>query len=398
VARRVLVCSGMPLACNVLADPARLAALRPEWEDLLARSASNRPALSPSWMLAWWRVFGPRDGRRLRAVALRDGGRLVGLALLLLRRHWYLPGIPFRRLEMLGTGEGVRDEVCSDYLDVIAERGAEEAVAAALVEALVGGGAGEWDELVLDAMDGTSALPSLLADALARRGVPARVEETASTLLVELPPTWDAYLGRLSASGRYFVLRSLRDFEAWAQGGTTIVEARTAAELERGKRLLEELHGERWDGEGAFASPLFGAFHDRLMPELFARGSLSLSWLAVRGEPVAASYNLRWSGREYFYQCGRKVDLPKGVRPGIVLHAHAIRRAIEAGLVEYDFLRGDQQYKRKLATARRPLVAVRAVRPSLRERARSIAERGLAHARTARRSLRGARAEGGERP
>jgi CelD/BcsL family acetyltransferase involved in cellulose biosynthesis len=152
------------------------------------------------------------------------------------------------------------------------------------------------------------------------------------------------------------------------------------AELERGSAVLRALHGERWSASGrrgAFASRRFRAFHDQVMRALLAAGALELSWLSVRGEPVAALYNFSWNGKVYFYQSGRKLDVPTSVRPGIVAHVFAIRRAIEAGRLEYDFLGGASQYKRKLATAARPLLSVRAVRSPVLERARSALERGI---------------------
>jgi len=86
------------------------------------------------------------------------------------------------------------------------------------------------------------------------------------------------------------------------------------------------------------------------------------------------------------YQSGRKPDTPRDVRPGIVLHALAIRAAIEAGYQEYDFLGGEAQYKAQLSLARRPLVQVRAVRPSLVEAGRRLVEGAIALSRPIRRA------------
>jgi peptidoglycan/xylan/chitin deacetylase (PgdA/CDA1 family) len=94
-------------------------------------------------------------------------------------------------------------------------------------------------------------------------------------------------------------------------------------------------------------SALPRAFHDEVIPALFSQGALDLLWLVVRGEPVAAIYNVLWRGRLYFYQCGRSLTLPATIRPGIVMHAHAIRSAIADGRREYDLLRGASQYKRR---------------------------------------------------
>ena len=96
------------------------------------------------------------------------------------------------------------------------------------------------------------------------------------------------------------------------------------------------------------------------------------------GEPIAALYSIVWANKVHFYQSGRKLEVPKGVRPGVTAHALAIRRAIEAKRREYDFLGGLSQYKLQLSLAQRPLVRIRAFRPSIREQARRTAERAMA--------------------
>src|SRR6185295_516432 len=110
----------------------------------------------------------------------------------------YAPGIPFRRLELLGTGEPEEDEVCSEYLDVIAERGEERAVADAVARALLEGAFGRWDELVLERLDGARAMPHLLATALIARGIPTSVQEMGVAPYIPLPRTWEDYLAELS--------------------------------------------------------------------------------------------------------------------------------------------------------------------------------------------------------
>jgi CelD/BcsL family acetyltransferase involved in cellulose biosynthesis len=190
------------------------------------------------------------------------------------------------------------------------------------------------------------------------------------------------------------VTRSLRELDAWSKGQWELRRARTPRELEEGTRVLRALHAERWRAEGksgVFASARFCAFHDSVMPRLLAGedgASLDLSWLVVRGSPIAASYSIVYRGKLHFYQSGRCVDAPKSVRPGIVLHAMGIRSAIESGLTEYDFLGGMTRYKRDLSLATRPLVALRAVGPSVRARSveavRALAEGAISRARSIR--------------
>ena len=380
----------MTLELSVVEHVGELERRRPEWLDLLERSETGAPTLGPDWLLTWWSVFGGLGGRQLRAGLFYENSRLVGLVPLLTRRHWYRSLIPFRRLELLGTGEDEADETCSEYVGILAERGFEQAIARALAEALAGSGFGAWDELVLPAMNGEACLPELLRTRLNQLGIPTTSSVTTQSPYIPLPATWEGYLAALSASHRALVKRSLRAFEAWSGAELEIECVRSPAELDRGFELLRGLHAERW-GEsrpgGLFASARFAAFHRAVMPKLLESGGLELLCLSVHGEPVAVQYNLVADGKVYFYQGGRKLDVPRGIRPGTVLHAHAIRHAIEAGRKEYDFLGGTQRYKLELALASRPIVELRAVRPVVVEAARRVAELGVAQVRTLRASL-----------
>jgi CelD/BcsL family acetyltransferase involved in cellulose biosynthesis len=376
------------LTCTVIGEATELERLAPAWCDLLERSAQNSPFLAPVWLLPWWRAYG--TGRALRVGLFQDGDRLVGLAPLCRRRVWVRRCLPFRRLEPLGVDVPEGDGVGSEYLGVIALGGAEEPVAHAFAQAVASGRFGPCDEVVLPVQAADGPMPELLTTALAQAGFRTESEQTGFASYIPLPPSWDEYLRTLSGNQRYYLRRSIRDFEGWAAGHSRVERVTSIAELAEGKRLLTSLHGERWaqTGQaGVFASPRFTAFHEGVLAELLQRGALWLWWLVVRGDPIAAIYNIVWDGKVLVYQAGRKPDLPREIRPGIILHAHAIRAAIEMGCREYDFLGGVARYKSQLAPGCRPLMSVRAVRPSLKEHARRILEAGIRWTRPLRASL-----------
>jgi CelD/BcsL family acetyltransferase involved in cellulose biosynthesis len=380
-----------PLDVQVITDAAAAELLRAEWHALLVRSNAdqNGLTLTPEWVLTWWSEFGGLGGRQLRLTTFRQGGRLVGLAPLLRRRVWYPPGIPFRRLELLGTGEPPADAICSDYLGVIAERGAEEVVVTSLVMSVRAGLMGGWDEVVLSMMAGDDFLPGRLEEAFAHAGLAVERRILGEAPYIELPASWNEYLRRLSANDRRMVKQSLK---AWADSAEGKLErAADRAGLERGKQVLARLHTERWQHAGAFRSPRFVCFHNTIMEWLLDRGELELLTLWVKEEPVAALYGLVWNGKVYFYQSGRRPDLGGRFRPGIVLLALAIQSAIETGRREFDFLYGAERYKKQLAGCSRPLVELRIARSSLRERLRRMAEYGRGPVRAIKRVIQGAR-------
>lgn len=245
--------------------------------------------------------------------------------------------------------------------------------------------------MVLPVMDGEGPMPGLLTAALAGAGLAAECAQTDVATYATLPATWEAYLQALPKKKRYGIVRALRDFDEWAAGAAQLRRATTRPELEEGQRVLAALHNERWGAagrRGAFRKPRFAAFHAAVLPQLLDVGALELLWLTVRGEPVAAMYNLVWNNKVYFYQCGRKPDAPAGQRLGIVMLAYALRGAVEAGRREFDALGDPSLYKSQVLTATRPLVQVRAVRRTPREWLRRAAGRGIDAARGLRNALR----------
>ena len=352
---------------SLLTDIDELKACRGEWDVLLSTSAANMPMLSPLWLLAWWRTFGSTEGRQLRTWTFRVSGRLVGLVPLLLRRHRHFGLLPIRRLELLGSGEREQDEIMSEYLAPIIAKGYEQAVADALVGELALDQYG-WQEIVLSALDGNAPAVTALELAFCRQGWPCQIETQDHCPFIKLPSRWEEYLSALHRSYRYLVKRSLSDFLAWAGDAWRMERVSTQAELGRGREILLQLHQQRWakdDKPSVFSSPLFLGFHDQVLPQLLSQNALDLCWLSVRDRPVAVNYNIVWRNRIYVYQSGRTVDVPRGVRPGIVLHLESIKRAINEGREEYDFLGGPALYKMQLTSTSRPLVRCHVLRPSL---------------------------------
>jgi len=158
--------------------------------------------------------------------------------------------LPFRRLEALGSGEDEADEVLSEYLGFLVERGREAPLLRALVDAIADGVLGRCDELLLPRLDGDSGQVESLRSALSARGFAVTSREVTRAPFVELPPRYSEYLGGLSASRRYVVTRSRRDLEAWAGAPLEQRHARTPADLDEGAAILRRLHGERWSTRG----------------------------------------------------------------------------------------------------------------------------------------------------
>ena len=90
---------------------------------------------------------------------------------------------------------------------------------------------------------------------------------------------------------------------------------------------------------------------------------------------VGCLYNFVFRRKVYFYQCGFDYDLVDRGSPGLLVHALAIRDAIQLGRGEYDFMAGDVDYKRKLGSRQRELHWVVWRAPSLKMKTFELARR-----------------------
>src|SRR5262249_38912619 len=142
------------------------------------------------------------------------------------------------------------DGVGSDYLTVVAERGAEQAVAQTFATALARGTFGPWDEVLLPKLAGDCAMTTHLVEAFAHAGLSAARTQTTVAAYISLPATWDDYLKSLPKRHRYDILRAQRDFDVWAEGTDTIHRVDVLADLAKGQHVLATLHNDRWQREG----------------------------------------------------------------------------------------------------------------------------------------------------
>jgi CelD/BcsL family acetyltransferase involved in cellulose biosynthesis len=73
--------------------------------------------------------------------------------------------------------------------------------------------------------------------------------------------------------------------------------------------------------------------------------TLQLMFTSIEGRRAAALFNFDYNDRIWVYNSGLDPAAFSALSPGVVLTATAIEKAIELGRAEFDFLRGDEEYK-----------------------------------------------------
>lgn len=345
----------MPLAAAVLSVE-HLSELEEPWRALADRG--DNVFGSYEWNRTWWNCFG--GGRPLRVIACEDGtGRLSALVPL-----YEATRRPTRVLRLVGHG-------ASDQLGPVGGVGVGDSALSAARHALDADR--RWGLTMLEDLPGDCACQG--------RSLAIRSSPTVAFVSAD----WQGWLASKSRNFRHQVGKVERRL---ARRGR--LRFRLAGDL----RAFRALHEAHWGPRSrAFAGRW--PFHERFAADAHERGWLRIHLLDLDDRPVAALYNLRFGGVECCYQAGR---LPALSGAGFVLHAHAIRAAMQDGMREYRFLRGDESYKLRFANADpgvrtvayargarghamlRALVATTPLPPALRWRLPSVLRSGLAGA------------------
>lgn len=165
----------------------------------------------------------------------------------------------------------------------------------------------------------------------------------ARCLILDLPPSYDEYVTGLSKSLRYDVRRI--GGKAFAEKNAEIIWLDDTNRSQFADSFFE-LHKLRWKSRG-----LPGAFIGS--SEKFQRSwitnpnsSVVMNMLLVDGRPAGIIYGMKHGSTMYFYQAGMDPAVST-LSPGTVLVAKLIEKAIEQRCTTFDFMRGDEPYKRR---------------------------------------------------
>jgi CelD/BcsL family acetyltransferase involved in cellulose biosynthesis len=237
----------------------------------------------------------------------------------------------------------------SDYLGILVERGHESAVGRAFLEHCL-----ESPGLVMDfhflRSDGvTVRLLTAAARDLDRR---YQLEDEEVSPRIELSGDWEAYLSSLGKKDRHELRRKRRRLEQ--AGGWTIVESQPET-LADDLESFFELHSKSSHAKEDFLTEEVKTFFRHICFHLQEAGWLSLRSLHFRGQAAAAVLGFVYRGKLLLYNSGYD-PAANALSPGFVMMTEEVRLAIEQGMSEVDFLRGNEKYKYDLGARDRQLV------------------------------------------
>lgn len=327
--------------------------LKQEWNNLLSRSRFDTIFLTWEWQTTWWRYLGRQRGP-LYLLSAWQGGRPVGIMPL-----YATPGDKKQVLNLVGCIE------VSDYLDLIVEAGQEDAVYAAFLGWLAGPDAPDWELVDLCNLPAPSLTHTRLPELALAAGLQVDVfqEDVAPAISLPAPgeggeagveAAWERYLAGLDKKERHEIRRKLRRIEREAPDAQVRFITGTMG-LEAAMSDFIALHRFSRADKHTFMTEEMQAYFRALAAVLAERGWLQLSFLEVKGRPVATYLCFDYHDQILVYNSGYDPSAVPHLSPGWGLLARLIRHAISLGRARFDFLQGNEDYKYRFGGTDMPI-------------------------------------------
>ncbi len=332
--------------------PSGASLTREEWDELLARSASNIVFMTWQWQSVWWRHFGAQEECRLHLLVVRDEkGALTGVAPLFITSEPLPPPKAYKQGALRPKGEGAPLRIVrivggidvADYLDVIAPHNRMENVWSVVLDYLVEQRV-EWDVIDFHSLPQFSPSHQILPRLAAERGLDFRVFPEDVSPVISLPDDWEAYLMSLRKKDRHELRRKVRKLEGRDDVKWYLVTPTDAGALHIAMETFLDLHRKSDTEKAGFMDDKMANYFLDMAASLAATGWLDLAILEVDNQPASAYLSFVFNGRVYLYNSGYDPRFAS-YSAGVALLAYRIHKAILQGCRYFDFLRGDESYK-----------------------------------------------------
>jgi CelD/BcsL family acetyltransferase involved in cellulose biosynthesis len=247
----------------------------------------------------------------------------------------------------------------SDYLDLIVREEDLPRFLSGLLDFLLSSFHDHWSALDwYNLPDSSPTLAALKAEA-GKRGWSHHEEVYRPTPRIPLDGSFEDYLSRIDKKQRHEIRRKMR----------------RAAESEKNVRFYVVDGSESIDSEiDAFfdlmvQSPdkekfLHPAMREQMtvtIQNAHKYGYLWLAFLEIDGARTAASLNFDYRNKLWGYNSGVSNE-HKELSPGWVLLAHTIQWCCEHGRDEFDFMRGDEEYKYRFGGVNKYVMRVKGIK------------------------------------
>jgi len=312
-------------------------ASRDVWNELVLSMRQPSVFCTWEWIDAWFRILG--NAYQPVILFAYQGATLVGAVPFALNTMRIEDGIvPGRVITFCGSRE-----LYPDHMDVIASADhAAECIHAAM--RYLSTEFKSWDVMHLSHISDDSALLSYIRAEYPEPDIQNVSQAPYIPIRDAFDGSYEKYMMSLSRNKRHDLRR--RNKKLFVEDGV-LYEADDPKRNADCIRTLFSLHKMRADSkriETTFSGEALQAFHEEIAGIFHGNGWLTLRVMR-QGERVLASlYCFTFAGRVFAYQAGIDPSWePRGIGSAIIFNM--VEEAFQRNCIEFDFLRGGEEYK-----------------------------------------------------
>ena len=312
--------------------------MKDDWHKLLNDSVVATPFQTFEFQQEWWQNFGTGE---LLLVCVYEGEKLIGLSSMYVDESNVL--------------RWVGDEDIVDYQDVIVSKANSDLVVAHVLDCLSSLELDEWQQAELVNIPEWSNTFSQFKKLAITKGWTVSCSVDVVCPQLDLPDSFESYLGQLSGKQRREIRRKLRRLNSEDVSTIFVTESCADTSSVQDFVALMEVSSE------AKSDFLSGGMKDRFINILKVMqkvGLLQFCFLKLNNKYLATYAYFSMNDTLYLYNSGYNPSEYASLSPGWVLLAKLFEHAINTGHKRFDFMRGNEGYKYKFGGIDQQLVRI----------------------------------------
>jgi CelD/BcsL family acetyltransferase involved in cellulose biosynthesis len=319
------------------------------WNALVEQSIADTPFSRHEYLSEWWKTLGGSEWKdaRLVLISASESGQLVGIAPLFIEEY-----DDEQALLLIGSIE------ISDYLDLIVREADLSRFLSGLLNFLTSSITDNWSAIDWYNLPDNSPTLAALKVESEKRGWNHYEEIYRPTPRIALNGSFEDYLMSIDKKQRHEVRRKMRRAAESGRVRFYIVDKGTSIESE----LESFFHLMVQDPNKAlFLKDVMRDQMSNTIRTAHANGYLWLAFLEVDGVKAAATLCFDYKSKLWGYNSGVSRDY-MDLSPGWVIMGYDIQWCCENGRREFDFMRGDEEYKYRLGGVNRFVMRAKVVK------------------------------------
>jgi CelD/BcsL family acetyltransferase involved in cellulose biosynthesis len=320
------------------------------WNSLVEQSITDTPFSRYEYLSEWWKTLGGGEWKdaELVLISASENDQLIGIAPLFITEY-----DGQRALMLLGSIE------ISDYLDLIVREKDLSRFLSGLLDFLASSSDNDWSALDWYNLPDSSPTLAILKEEAEKRGWTHHEEVYRPTPRIPLNGSFEEYLARIDKKQRHEIRRKMRR--------AVESEKNVQFNIVNGKESIDTEINAFFDlmvqdpNKAEFLHPAMREQMTVTIQNAHKYGYLWLAFLEIDGAKTAASLNFDYKNKLWGYNSGVSSE-HRELSPGWVLLAHTIQWCCDNGRYEFDFMRGDEEYKYRFGGVNKHVMRVRTIK------------------------------------